>query len=100
MCKAETCQDTLLREDRTITRVGRLARGCTDGCFSGVCQAQALHLIKALEHKGGLQIAPRDEWSSPRIRVATNVVACLQATSLLLRHVWWRHCEGGLTGLR
>ena len=58
-------------------------------------QAQALHLIEALEHKGGLQVAPRDDWSAPRIRVVTDVMACLQA--LLLCHELWR--RGVLTGI-
>lgn len=49
----------------SLTWLGSFARGCPDRRLGGVREAQALHLVKALEHKGRLQIAPGDRWRPP-----------------------------------
>lgn len=45
-------------------------------------QAQALHLVEALEYKGGLQVTPRDDWGAPGVRVLPRIMACLHNIAL------------------
>ena len=62
----------------SLTWLGSFARGCPDRRLGGVREAQALHLVKALEHKGRLQIAPGDCWRPPCAWGLFNVMTRLR----------------------
>ena len=59
------------------TWLGSFAQGRPDRGLGGVREAQALHLVKALEHKGRLQIAPGDRRRPPCAWVLFNDMTCL-----------------------
>ena len=69
----------------SLTGLGSSARGRPDRGLGGVREAQALHLVEALEHKCRLQIAPGDCRRPPCAWVLFDVVTRLrQKLSVLL----------------
>ena len=58
-----------------------LLYGRSDGGLSGVCQPQPPDLVKALEHKCGLQISPGNARRAPFVRPTADVMACLSANT-------------------